>query len=318
MAKHGKKFTAAARRSRTGRTRSTRRFRWSRRSSSRSSTRRSSSPCAWASIPSTPTRWSAAPSSCRTGSARASGCSAIAGADKQKEAQDAGADFVGGDELVEKIHGGWIDFDAVVATPDMMRAVGRLGKVLGPRGLMPNPKTGTVTPDIAKAVQEIKAGKVEFRVDKTGIVHAPVGKTSFAAESARRQCAGARGQHRQGQAVGGERQVSEEHHRVVDDGPGRRIDTAHVESGEAARQEDRTRNGCHESRQRTRSSRSSRAAFKGAETAILVDYRGLNVPQVTELRRQLRAVKARIQGRQEHAGEARDEGHDVRAARRAL
>jgi large subunit ribosomal protein L1 len=103
----------------------------------------------------------------------------IASADKQKEAQDAGADFVGGEEVVEKITGGWMDFDAVVATPDMMRAVGRLGKVLGPRGLMPNPKTGTVTPDVRKAVQEIKAGKVEFRVDKTGIIHAPVGKTSF-------------------------------------------------------------------------------------------------------------------------------------------
>src|SRR5438128_7538890 len=108
---------------------------------------------------------------------------AIAGAEKQKEAQDAGADIVGGEEMVEKIQGGFMDFDAVVATPDMMRAVGRLGKVLGPRGLMPNPKTGTVTPDIARAVKEIKAGKVEFRVDKTGIIHAPLGKTSFPAQS---------------------------------------------------------------------------------------------------------------------------------------
>ena len=107
----------------------------------------------------------------------------IAGGEKQKEAEEAGADHVAGEEVVEKIQGGWMDFDAVVATPDMMRAVGRLGKVLGPRGLMPNPKTGTVTVEIARAVREIKAGKVEFRVDKTGIVHVPVGKASFAAQS---------------------------------------------------------------------------------------------------------------------------------------
>ena len=108
---------------------------------------------------------------------------AIAGGEKQKEAQDAGADVVGGEEMVEKIQGGFMEFDAVVATPDMMRAVGRLGKVLGPRGLMPNPKTGTVTTEIAKAIREIKAGKVEFRVDKTGIIHAPLGKMSFKPEA---------------------------------------------------------------------------------------------------------------------------------------
>ena len=107
----------------------------------------------------------------------------IAGGDKQKEAEDAGADFVGGEDMVTKIQTeNWTDFDAVVATPDMMRSVGKLGKVLGPRGLMPNPKTGTVTVDVAKAVREVKAGKVEFRVDKTGIIHAPVGKTSFASD----------------------------------------------------------------------------------------------------------------------------------------
>ncbi len=106
----------------------------------------------------------------------------IASGDKLREAQEAGADFVGGEEMVTRIQTqNWTDFDAVIATPDMMRSVGKLGKVLGPRGLMPNPKTGTVTTDVAKAIQEIKAGKVEFRVDKTGIIHSPVGKLSFSA-----------------------------------------------------------------------------------------------------------------------------------------
>ena len=99
--------------------------------------------------------------------------------EKEKEAQDAGADFVGGDDLVEKIKGGWFDFDKVVATPDMMGPVGKIGKILGPRGLMPNAKTGTVTFDVTRAVNELKAGKIEFRVEKAGIVHAPMGKVSF-------------------------------------------------------------------------------------------------------------------------------------------
>jgi large subunit ribosomal protein L1 len=104
----------------------------------------------------------------------------LAQGDKVKEAEGAGADFVGGSELVKKIQEeGWLDFEAVIATPDMMREVGKLGKVLGPRGMMPNPKTGTVTFDVAQAIQEIKAGKVEFRVDKTAIIHVPVGKLSF-------------------------------------------------------------------------------------------------------------------------------------------
>ena len=155
---------------------STRRCRSPSRSSSPSSTRRSRWPCGSASTPSTPTRWCAARSSCRTAWARRSASWSSPAARRQKEAEEAGADFVGGEEMVEKIQGGWLDFDAVVATPDMMKSVGKLGKVLGPRGLMPNPKTGTVTFDVGKAVQEIKAGKVEFRVDKTGIIHAPVGK----------------------------------------------------------------------------------------------------------------------------------------------
>jgi len=103
----------------------------------------------------------------------------LAGGEKQREATEAGAEFVGGDDMVQKIMEGWTDFDAVIATPDMMRSAGKLGKVLGPRGLMPNPKTGTVTADISKAVKETKAGKVEFRVDKAGIVHCPIGKINF-------------------------------------------------------------------------------------------------------------------------------------------
>ena len=103
----------------------------------------------------------------------------IASGEKIKEAEEAGADYYGGDDIIEKISGGWIDFDVVIATPDMMRGVGKLGRILGTKGLMPNPKSGTVTFDIKKAVEETKAGKVEFRVDKTSIVHTTVGKVSF-------------------------------------------------------------------------------------------------------------------------------------------
>src|SRR6201988_1176789 len=103
----------------------------------------------------------------------------IAQGDKVRKAEEAGADIVGGEEIVTRIKGGWTEFDAVIATPDMMRLVGQLGKVLGPRGLMPNPKTGTVTPDVATAIKETKAGKVEYRVDKNGVIHVGVGKVSF-------------------------------------------------------------------------------------------------------------------------------------------
>ena len=106
----------------------------------------------------------------------------VASGEKVKEAEEAGADEVGGEDIVEKIQKGWMDFDAMVSTPDMMKSVGKLGRVLGPRGLMPNPKAGTVTFEVAKAVKEIKAGKVEFRVDKNGVIHAPLGRMSFEAE----------------------------------------------------------------------------------------------------------------------------------------
>ena len=109
----------------------------------------------------------------------------IAQGEKVREAEEAGADFIGGEDAVNRIKGGWLDFDAVIATPDMMRLVGQLGKVLGPRGLMPNPKTGTVTFDVANAVRETKAGKVEYRVDKTGVIHVGIGKVSFSPENLR-------------------------------------------------------------------------------------------------------------------------------------
>jgi len=116
------------------------------------------------------------------GTGRSQRVVAFAQGDKAREAEAAGADVVGADDLVQRIQGGWTDFDVAVATPDMMGAVGRLGKVLGPRGLMPNPRSGTVTPDIGRAIKEIKGGRVEFRLDKTGVIHVPIGKVSFAEE----------------------------------------------------------------------------------------------------------------------------------------
>ena len=146
----------------------------------------------------------------------------IASGDKLREAQEAGADIVGGEEMVNKIQSeGWTDFDAVIATPDMMRSVGKLGKVLGPRGLMPNPKTGTVTTDVATAVREVKAGKVEFRVDKTGVIHAPVGKVSFETDKLLENANALIQAVMQGQAVGGQGQVRQERDDLLDHGAGR-------------------------------------------------------------------------------------------------
>ncbi|MBV9356181.1 MAG: 50S ribosomal protein L1 [Chloroflexi bacterium] len=116
------------------------------------------------------------------GTGRTRRVAAFAQGDKAREAEAAGADFVGAEDLVQRVQGGWTDFDVAVATPDMMGVVGRLGRILGPRGLMPNPRSGTVTADIGRAIREIKGGRVEFRVDRTGVIHAPVGKVSFDAE----------------------------------------------------------------------------------------------------------------------------------------
>jgi large subunit ribosomal protein L1 len=113
------------------------------------------------------------------GTGRAQRVLVFAQGEKAREAEEAGADYVGGEELAKKIQEGWLEFDVAIASPDMMGAVGRLGKVLGPRGLMPNPRTGTVTMDIARVVREVKAGRIEFRIDKTGVLHAPIGKVSF-------------------------------------------------------------------------------------------------------------------------------------------
>ncbi len=144
----------------------------------------------------------------------------IASGDKVREGREAGADESGGDDIVQRIQGGWMDFDAVVATPDMMKSVGRLGKVLGPRGLMPNPKTGTVTLDVAKAVREVKAGKVEFRVDKTGIIHCPVGKVSFEAAKLAENAGRADFQRHQSQACLGQGKVRQEHRDFIHHGAG--------------------------------------------------------------------------------------------------
>ena len=144
----------------------------------------------------------------------------IASGDKVEDAEAAGAEFVGGEELVEKIQKeNWTAFDALIATPDMMSSVGRLGKVLGPKGLMPNPKTGTVTTDVAAAIKEIKAGKVEFRTDKTALVHVPVGKLSFDPQKLVDNAMTVITSRRQGQAVGSQGQVHQGRHAQLHDGP---------------------------------------------------------------------------------------------------
>ena len=213
--------------------------------------------------------------------------------------------------MVDKIQGGFMDFDAVVATPDMMRAVGKLGKVLGPRGLMPNPKTGTVTMDIAKAVREIKAGKVEFRVDKTGIIHAPVGKVSFSAQSLIENAHALVDSVVKAKPSAAKGKYLKSVTHVVDDGPGHhhRHD-ARDRDGEALMAVTRA--------SKVEELQELEDAFKGTESAILVDYKGLKVPEVTELRRQVRGAKAAYKVVKNTLAQARPQGHRVRAAVRAL
>ena len=226
---------------------------------------------------------------------------------------------VGGEELVEKINGGWQDFDAVVATPDMMRAVGKLGKVLGPRGLMPNPKTGTVTPNVTQAVNEIKAGKVEFRVDKTGIVHAPVGKTSFSPQNlvenasalidsiVRAKPAAAKGKYLKSITVSSTM------------GPGVKIDETHVEAavGQEVGLGGRMIMAVTRA-DKTTELESLAGAFKGHDVAILIDYKGINVPQVTQLRTELRKAKADYKVVKNTLAKRALKGTHVRVAVRAL
>ena len=219
----------------------------------------------------------------------------IASGDKQREAQEAGADEVGGDELVDRIKGGYLDFDAVIATPDMMKSVGTLGKVLGPRGLMPNPKTGTVTMDVATAIRETKAGKIEFRVDKTGVIHVPVGKVSFGAE-----------------------QIVENAHTLIDAvvkakpatakgkyvkkvniaatmSPGILLDAAAL-TAESRILFDTVFSKCERDEMKTRQQKDSeievlRSEFAGSGNAFVVSFQGLTVEKDQQLRRQLREAQ---------------------------
>ena len=192
---------------------------WPRRPRRPSTTRPSRSPCGWASTPARPTRWSAAPSTCRTAPARPPGSWSSRPVSRPRQATAAGADIVGADELIDEVEKGRLDFDAVVATPDLMGKVGRLGRVLGPRGLMPNPKTGTVTPDVAKAVTEIKGGKIEFRVDRNANLHFIIGKTSFSASAAGRELRRRARRGAAAQAVGRQGPLHQEGHHDHDDGP---------------------------------------------------------------------------------------------------
>ena len=245
-----------------------------------------------ASIPSTPTRWCAARWCCPTASARPCAWPCSPRARRSARRARPGADIVGAEDLVEKVQGGWLEFDTAIATPDLMGQVGRLGKVLGPRGLMPNPKLGTVTFDVGRAVREAKAGKVEFRVDKAGNVHAPVGKRSFDAEQLARQRDGAHRGDRPGEAGGGEGRSTCAHHGVDDHG----ARACPIDAAAIANQFKKASLG---GRRRT-CRRKRRRDGRGAEVAARRRDRprswpstgGLTVRQLAELRKQLKAASA--------------------------
>lgn len=157
----------------------------------------------------------------------------FASGEKVKEAEEAGADFVGGEELAQKVEGGWMDFDAVVSTPDMMKVVGKLGRVLGPRGLMPNPKSGTVTFEVAKAIDDIKGGKVEYRVDKASNLHAPVGKASFDAQQLQENAHALFGSILRNRPAAAKGKFIRSVYLSTTMGPGIQVDASTLTSGEA-------------------------------------------------------------------------------------
>src|SRR2546427_3856526 len=212
----------------------------------------------------------------------------IAGGEKVREAQDAGADFVGGEDMVQKIQEGWTDFEAVIATPDMMKSAGKLGKVLGPRGLMPNPKTGTVTFEVARAVKEIKAGKVEFRLDKTAIIHSPIGKISFDAAKLAENAQALIAAILKAKPAAAKGKFVKRVTLTSTMGPGILIDPAEVEAAVAvAAQRSRKMKKRSEKQQDLDQ---LKTALAKVSTVILTTFQGVKVEEDTKLRRAVQAA----------------------------
>ena len=226
MPKRGKKYVDAAQasRPRTVPRARPKRSTWSRAWPRPSSTRPSSWPSAWASTPARPIRWFGAPWPCPSGTGKAVRVAVFAAGEAAEAARAAGADVVGADDLVARVDGGFMDFDVAIATPDLMGQVGRLGRKLGPRGLMPNPKTGTVTTDVGRAVAEFKGGRVEYRADtrSRGVVQVPIGRVSFDRDQLLVNFRAVVDELQAGEASGGQGPVHQVDRRVVDHGPRRR------------------------------------------------------------------------------------------------